>query len=202
MPRNPHPMPPNWNGMTPNDKRKPWEKVTQPWTKVPLPWKLSSTASISGGAGDGIKEMLRKKFYVVRKKNHVVRKIFYVASISVGAAGRKNRPRWRKTSRRCGHFCPPPTNFLPWHSCVYRIPIFFYKNGRSGWSFPLRPFPCAKGPSIRRLLSACLQRERLAQVASRVAYGQGDGAGLRAAAHHHHQLSAKQVHVRLGEHFR
>ena len=68
MPRNPHPMPPNWNGMTPNDKRKPWEKLTQPWTKVPLPWKLSSTASISGGAGDGLKEMLRKKFYVVRKK--------------------------------------------------------------------------------------------------------------------------------------
>ena len=110
-----------------NDKRKPWEKVTQPWTKVPLPWKLSSTASISGGAGDGIKEMLRKNFYVVRKKNHVVRKIFYVASISVGVAGRKNRPRWSKTSRRCGHFCLRRTNFLPRHPCVYRIPIFFYK---------------------------------------------------------------------------
>ena len=125
----------------------------------------------SGGAGDGIKEMLRKKFYVVRKKNHVVRKIFYVASISIGAASRKNRPRWSKTSRRRGHFFPPPTHFLPRHPCVDRIPIFFYKNGRSGWSFPLRPFPCAKRPSIRWLLSACLQRERLAQVACRVAYG-------------------------------
>ena len=91
---NPHPMPPNWNGMTPNDKRKPWEKVTQPWTKVPLPWKLSSTTSISGGAGDGIKDMLHKKFYVVRKKNHVVRKIFYVASIFDRAASRRNRPPW------------------------------------------------------------------------------------------------------------
>ena len=105
MPRNPHPMPPYWNGMTPNDKRKPWEKVTQPWTKVPLPWKLSSTVSIFGGAGDGIKEMLRKKFYVERKKNHVVRKLFYVASIFCGAAGResgaragKKRIPWKKVT--------------------------------------------------------------------------------------------------------
>ena len=46
-----------------------------------MPWEVSSTASIFGGEGDGKKEMLRKKFYVVRKKNHVVRKLFYVASI-------------------------------------------------------------------------------------------------------------------------
>ena len=52
------------------------------------------TASISSGAGNGIKEMLRKKFYVVRKKYHVVRKLFYVASIFGGAAGRRNRPPW------------------------------------------------------------------------------------------------------------
>ena len=43
--------------------------------------------------------MLRKKFYVVRKKNHVVRKIFYVASIFCGAAGRKNRPPWEKVTQ-------------------------------------------------------------------------------------------------------
>ena len=56
-----------------------------------------------GRAGDGKKEMLRKKFYVVRKKNHVVRKIFYVASIFCGAAGReggaragKKRMPWKK----------------------------------------------------------------------------------------------------------
>ena len=30
------------------------------------------------------------------KKNHVVRKLFYVASIFSGAAGRKNRPPWKK----------------------------------------------------------------------------------------------------------
>ena len=52
-----------------------------------------------GRAGDGKKEMLRKKFYVVRKKNHVVRKIFYVASIFCGAAGRKNRPPWEKVTQ-------------------------------------------------------------------------------------------------------
>ena len=39
-------------------------------------------------AGDG-QPLLRKKY-------HVVRKLFYVASISGGAAGRKNRPPWEK----------------------------------------------------------------------------------------------------------
>ena len=43
------------------------------------------------GAGDGKKEMLRKNFYVVRKKKHVARKKFYVASIFGGAARRKKR---------------------------------------------------------------------------------------------------------------
>ncbi|MCI7314815.1 MAG: hypothetical protein MR516_00925, partial [Bacteroidales bacterium] len=61
-------------------------------------WELSSTASIFDGAGDRKKEMLRKKYHVVRKKTHVVRKIFYVASISRGAASRKNRPPWKKPS--------------------------------------------------------------------------------------------------------
>ena len=56
------------------------------------------TASISGGAGNGINGMLRKKFYVVRKKYHVVRKLFYVASIFGGAAGRRNRPPWELSS--------------------------------------------------------------------------------------------------------
>ena len=60
--------------------------------------KIFFAAAISGGAGDGIKEMLRKKYHVVRKKNHVVRKLFYVASIFGGAAGRKNMPPWKKLS--------------------------------------------------------------------------------------------------------
>ena len=71
------------------------------------------------GAGDGKKEMLRKKFYVVRKKNHVVRKLFYVASIFCGAArrkkwvtGRKNLQPWElsstagKLSSMAGDFSP------------------------------------------------------------------------------------------------
>ena len=71
------------------------------------------------GAGDGKKEMLRKKFYVVRKKNHVVRKKFYVASIFGGAArrkkwvaGRKNLKPWElsstagKLSFMAGDFSP------------------------------------------------------------------------------------------------
>ena len=68
------------------------------------------TASTSGGAGNGIKEMLRKKFYVVRKKYHVVRKLFYVASILGGAARRRNRPPWElsstawEVSSTAGHF--------------------------------------------------------------------------------------------------
>ena len=35
---------------------------------------------------------------MLRKKTHVVRKIFYVASIFGGAAGRKNRPPWKLSS--------------------------------------------------------------------------------------------------------
>ncbi len=71
------------------------------------------------GAGDGKKEMLRKKFYVVRKKNHVVRKLFYVASIFGGAArrkkwvaGRENLQPWElsstagKLSSTAGDFSP------------------------------------------------------------------------------------------------
>ena len=66
-----------------------WKKNPQPWELSSTPWELSSTASIFDGAGDRKKEMLRKKY-------HVVRKIFYVASISRGAASRKNRPPWKK----------------------------------------------------------------------------------------------------------
>ena len=36
------------------------------------------------------------KNHVLRKKNHVVRKIFYVASIFDGAAGRRKCPPWKK----------------------------------------------------------------------------------------------------------
>ena len=74
------------------------------------------TASISGGAGNGINGMLRKEFYVVRKKYHVVRKLFYVASIFGGAAGRRNRPPWELSStasRRRQRL-----------QCVYRAPVF------------------------------------------------------------------------------
>ena len=51
---------------------------------------MGFTASVYGGAGDGKKEMLRKKTHVVRKKTHVVRKFFYVASIFGGVARRRN----------------------------------------------------------------------------------------------------------------
>ena len=49
--------------------------------------------------------MLRKIFYVVRKKNHVVRKKFYVASIFGGTASCKNRPPW-EVSSTAGYFFP------------------------------------------------------------------------------------------------
>ena len=76
------------------------------------------TASISSGAGNGIKEMLRKKFYVVRKKYHVVRKLFYVASIFGGAAGRRHRPPW-EVSSTAGHFSSTASC-----QCVCRTPVF------------------------------------------------------------------------------
>ena len=53
----------------------------KPWNTTQMPWELSSTASISGGAGDRKKEMLRKKVYVRREFFYVRRDIFYVASI-------------------------------------------------------------------------------------------------------------------------
>ena len=75
------------------------------------------TASISGGAGNGINGMLRKEFYVVRKKYHVVRKLFYVASIFGGAAGRKNRPPWELSSTA--------SRWRQRLQCVYRAPVFY-----------------------------------------------------------------------------
>ena len=83
------------------------------------------TASISGGAGNGINGMLRKEFYVVRKKYHVVRKLFYVASIFGGAAGRRNRPPWElsstawEVSSTAGHFSSTASC-----QCVCRTPVF------------------------------------------------------------------------------
>ena len=56
------------------------------------------TASVFCGAGGREKEMLRKKY-------HVVRKIFYVASIFGGAASRKNRPAGELSST-AGDFSP------------------------------------------------------------------------------------------------
>ena len=110
------------------------------------------TASISGGAGNGINGMLRKEFYVVRKKYHVVRKLFYVASIFGGAAGRRNRPPWELSStasRRRQRL-----------QCVYRAPVF---SGGAHTSLPdtnmsffsplsflaPRPFKCASFISRR-----------------------------------------------------
>ena len=52
-----------------------------PWEKASTAGELSSTASISGGAGDGLNEMLRKKFYERREFFYVRRDIFYVASL-------------------------------------------------------------------------------------------------------------------------
>ena len=100
---------------------------------------------ISGGAGDGIKEMLRKKFYVVRKKNHVVRKIFYVASISVGAAGRKNRPRWRKTSRRCVTFVHRRRIFSHGIHAFTQCPSSSIKMGAADGHFRCAHFHVQKG---------------------------------------------------------
>ncbi|MCI6725630.1 MAG: hypothetical protein MR446_04200, partial [Bacteroidales bacterium] len=69
------------------------------------PPPFADRLGVFGGEGDGKKEMLRKKFYVVRKKNHVVRKLFYVASIFCGAAGRESGVRavekrmpWKKVT--------------------------------------------------------------------------------------------------------
>ena len=89
------------------------------------------TASISGGAVDGKKEMLRKKYHVVRKKTHVVRKIFYVASISRGAAGRRNRPPWKlsftagdfsSTASRCDAFNAFAEHLCFWGDASTRLP--------------------------------------------------------------------------------
>ena len=52
-----------------------------PWEKASTAGELSSTASIFGGAGDGLNEMLRKKFYERREFFYVRRDIFYVASL-------------------------------------------------------------------------------------------------------------------------
>ena len=82
------------------------------------------TASISGGAGNGINRMLRKKFHDVRKKYHVVRKLFYVASIFGGAAGRKNRPPWELSST-AGDFSSTASRRRQRLQCVYRAPVFY-----------------------------------------------------------------------------
>ena len=52
-----------------------------PWEKASTAGELFPTASISGGAGDRKKEMLRKKFYERREFFYVRRDIFYVASL-------------------------------------------------------------------------------------------------------------------------
>ena len=64
---------------------KPWNRTQMPWEKASTAgelsstaWKLSSTASIFGMAGDGLKEMLRKFFYVRREFFDERRDIFYV----------------------------------------------------------------------------------------------------------------------------
>ena len=59
----------------------PWEKASTAGDVSSTAWKLSSTASILGGEGDGLNEMLRKKFYVRRELFYVRRDIFYVASL-------------------------------------------------------------------------------------------------------------------------
>ena len=88
------------------------------------------TASISGGAGNGINGMLRKEFYVVRKKYHVVRKLFYVASIFGGVARRRNRPPWElsstpwELSSTAGDFSSTASRRRQRLQCVYRAPVF------------------------------------------------------------------------------
>ena len=75
-----------------------------PWKKASTAGELSSTArelsstAILGGAGGGLNEMLRKKFYERREFFYVRRDIFYVASVGGGLYA------WQKgKGRRAGN---------------------------------------------------------------------------------------------------
>ena len=67
-----------------------------PSIHFPRGGNLSSQHLFSAGRGDGKRRCYVKNITSYVKKNHVVRKNFYVASIFGGAAGRKNRPPWKK----------------------------------------------------------------------------------------------------------
>ena len=75
----------------------PWEKASTAGEVSSTAWELSSTA-ILGGAGGGLNEMLRKKFYERREFFYVRRDIFYVASVGGGLYA------WQKgKGRRAGN---------------------------------------------------------------------------------------------------
>ena len=85
--------------------------------------KVRFAASVFGGVGDGKKEMLRKKY-------HVVRILFYVGSIFCRAARRRNRLPWElssppwELSSTAGDFSSTASSRRQRLQCVYRAPVF------------------------------------------------------------------------------